>query len=343
MSSPTLTEVVLPGIVEPDGLVLRERPIPAPGPRQALLEMLATGVSFAERGMRRGRYPNQPRFPFVLGYDLVGTVTAVGEGVDPGWVGHRVAVATKTGGWSTHLVVDAAALVPVPEEVGAAEAETVVVNGITAWQMLHRTARVRRGQSVLVHGATGGVGTILVQLARLAGARVLGTASPRHHDALRALGVEPLDYDDPELAARVRALAPEGLDAVFDHVGPTSVDRSFALLRRGGTLVAYGTAASLDGDDSALSLFARMLGRMAWWSLLPNGRRASFYDFWGGKLLTPARFRTNQNADLAAVLDLLARGEIRAHVAATFPLHDAAAAMALAESRTTRGKVILTP
>ena len=141
-----LTEVVLPGVVEPDGLVVNQRPVPVPSDGQALVEMLATGVSFAERGMRRNRYPGQPKFPFVLGYDLVGVVTAVGPDADPTLVGRRVAAVTKTGGWTTHALLDAHDLVALPDGVDPAEAETVVVNGITAWQMLHRKARIRRGR-----------------------------------------------------------------------------------------------------------------------------------------------------------------------------------------------------
>src|SRR5215470_13302101 len=108
----TLTEIVLPGLVEPDGLVVQRRPVPAPGPGQAVVAVLATGVSFAEGSMRRGRYPAQPKFPFVPGYDLVGTVAAVGERVDPALVGRRVAAVTKTGGWASHAVLDARTLIP---------------------------------------------------------------------------------------------------------------------------------------------------------------------------------------------------------------------------------------
>lgn len=140
--------------------------------------MEATGVSFAEQQMRRGRYYDQPAFPFVPGYDLVGRVLATGAGVDPALAGQRVAALVKVGGWASHVVLDADDAVRVPEGLTAAEAETVVVNGITAWQMLHRKARVRTGQTVLVHGAGGGVGSVLVQLARAAGVKVIGTASP---------------------------------------------------------------------------------------------------------------------------------------------------------------------
>ena len=341
-SGETLTEVVLPGLVAPDGLVVRHRPVPVPSKGEALVQVLATGVSFAEQGMRRGRYPGQPKFPFVLGYDLVGTVTAVGAEVDPALVGRRVAAVTKIGAWTTHALVDARDLVPVPADLDPAEVETVVVNGITAWQMLHRKARVRRGQTILVHGANGGVGSTLVQLARHAGVRVIGTAAPRHHDALRQAGVEPIDYHDPRLADRVRALAPGGVHAAFDHLGKRSFERSFGLLARGGTLVAYGTATEVNDTGSVLLNFVRIFARLTWWSVLPNGRRALFYDFWGGSRTRPERFRQRLAADLTSVLRLLADGFLTAHVAARLPLAEAPAAMTLAESRTVYGKVVLT-
>jgi len=334
---------VLPGLVEPDGLVIERRPLPAPGDGEALVQMLATGVSFAEQGMRRGRYPGQPRFPFVLGYDLVGVVTAVGPHTDARLVGRRVAAVTKTGGWATHVVIDARDLVPIADGIDPAEVETVVVNGITAWQMLHRQARVRTGQTILVHGANGGVGTILVQLARQAGIRVIGTAAPRHHEALRDLGVKPIDYNSPDLAGQLRALAPGGVDAVFDHLGGSSFRRSFDLLAPGGTLVAYGTAAEIDASGNQIATFIGMFARLALWSVLPNRRRALFYNFWGGKHIRPRRFRRRLASDLSAVLALLADGTITAHVAARIPLSEARSAMALAESRTVYGKVILVP
>ncbi|MVN87130.1 zinc-binding dehydrogenase [Deinococcus sp. HMF7620] len=337
------TDVILPGLVAPSGFQLHQRPVARPGTGQALVRVEASGISFAEQQMRRGRYPGQPKFPFVPGYDLVGTVLEVGPAVDPALVGLRVAAATKTGGWTTHALITAADLVPVPATVDAVDAETVIVNGLTAWQMLHRSARVQAGQTILVHGANGGVGSILVQLARHAGLRVIGTASPRHHSALRELGVEPLDYQATDLAAQVRVLAPGGVDAAFDHLGLASARRSFSLLARGGTLVAYGMAAEVNSDRSVLQLFIKMLGQIAAWTLLPNGRRATFYDFWGGKRLAPATFRAHQQADLRQVLARLAQGVLIPQVAARFPLSAIGQAMELAESRTVMGKVVLTP
>jgi len=219
----------------------------------------------------------------------------------------------------------------------------MVVNGITAYQMLHRSAQVTPGRTILVHGAGGGVGSLLVQLARHDGIRVIGTAAKRNHEALRALGVEPIDHRDGDVSRQVRALAPGGVDAVFDHLGPTSIRTSFSLLAPGGTLVAYGTAARLDDDNSMIAMFLGMVARLTAWNILPNKRSASFYNFWAGHRLSIRKFRQRQRADLTAVLDLLDRGALTANVAARFPLTEASAALTLAESRTTSGKVILLP
>lgn len=338
------TQVVLPGIVEPSGLQVRRDEIPEPGPGQALLAVEASGVSFAEQQMRRGKYYDQPPFPFVPGYDLVGTVLRVGEGADPALVGRRFAALTKTGGWASHAVLDAGDLVEVPAGVDPAQAETVVVNGVTAWQMLHRVARLRAGQTALVHGANGGVGTTLVQLAVHAGVRVIGTASPRHHDAVRALGATPLDYRHPApvLAAKVRELAPGGVDAVFDHIGGEGITTSFSLVARGGILVSYGTAATRDDPGSSRLPVLKLIARLMWWKILPNGRRTHFYNVWAGKRRLAA-FRDRLRTDLAQVLALLADGTLTAQVAARVPLGRAAEAMRLAESGTVTGKVVLVP
>lgn len=336
----TVTEVVLPGVVEPAGLQIHTRALTAPGRGRAVVAVEASGVSMAEQAMRRNRYPGQPKFPFVPGYDLVGTVHSVGPGVDPALVGQRMAVLTKTGGWTSHAVVAAADLVAVPAGLDPAEVETLVVNGVTAWQMLHRTAKVQPGQTILVHGANGGVGTTLVQLARHTGVRVIGTASPRHHDSLRQLGVIPVDYADPDLTARIRALAPAGVDAVFDHIGGASLARSHGLLAKGGTLVSY---ALLKDTGPMVPAFLRLILQLAWWNLLPDGHAAGFYNVWSGHLIRPRRFRTRLHADLTAVFGLLADGTLTAQVAARIPLTEATRAMELAESHTALGKVVLIP
>ncbi|WP_328744245.1 medium chain dehydrogenase/reductase family protein [Streptomyces sp. NBC_00285] len=345
----TATEVVLPGKVAPSGLQLVRRALATPAAGQALVRVESTAVSFAESAMRRGRYYGQPAFPFVPGYDLVGVVEAVGAGVDPALVGRRVAALTKTGGWATAVLLTAADLVEVPDGIGPDEAETLIVNGLTAYQMLHRSAKVRAGQTVLVTGAAGGVGSVLVQLARHAGARVIGTASPRHHEALRTLGVEPVDYRDPDLAARIRELAPDGVDAVFDHLGGASVSLSYRLLNRTGTLVSYSIAAALDDTKPILLDFLPLLAKLAFWNYLPTSRHASFYDIWAGagKPDSAKReaFRARLRTDLTHVFGLLRDDVLTAKIAARFPLTEAAEAIELAESsgRTAVGKIILVP
>lgn len=233
---------------------------------------------------------------------------------------------------------------PVPDGVDPAEAETLVVNGLAAWQMLHRTARVAPGRVILVHGANGGVGTTLIQLAGHHGVRVIGVAAPRHHDALRALGAEPVDYADLDrLAARVRELAPGGVDAVFDNIGGETLRRSWGLLARGGTLVSYAIAGRLAGGGSIVLAFAGLLTRLAGWNALPNGRRARIYNVWAGHRRDRAAFRARTRDDLTAVLGLLASGVLTAQIAARLPLASAAQAMELAESRAVPGKIILLP
>ncbi|WP_410810070.1 medium chain dehydrogenase/reductase family protein [Micromonospora sp. 067-2] len=342
MTTALMTEVVLPGVVEPDGLQIHRRARPVPARGQALVEIEATGVSYAEQAMRRDLYPGQPKYPFVPGYDLVGTVRAVGPGGDDALIGTRVAAVTKTGAWATHAVLAVDDLTPVPAELDPAAAETVVVNGVTAWQMVHG-ADLRAGQTILVHGANGGVGTVLVQLGRHLGLRVIGTAAPRHHGALRALGVEPLDYRDPGMAARIRELSPRGVDAVFDPVGGPGVETSYRLLAPGGKLVVYGNAAALGSAGSIVWVFIKLLARLYTWNALPNGHRAGFYNFWAGHLTRRAAFRRRLRADLATVLDLLRQGVIVPQIAARFPLTEVSAALVFAETRSRPGKVVLEP
>lgn len=335
------TQILLPARVEPDGLQTRTVFLPDPGPGQVLLRMEATGVSFAEQQMRRGRYYDQPPFPFVPGYDVVGTVTSVGPGVDPRFVGHRYAAVIKVGGWASHLLLDARDLVGVPDGLDPAAVETLLVNGVTAWQML-RVAQVPRGGTIVVLGANGGVGTTLLQLARHAGISAIGTAASRHHPAVRDLGAEPVDYRDPGMYDAITALAPQGVDAVFDHVGGEGLVRSWKLLRRGGALIAYGTASTKDEDGSSRLPVLKLFARLGFWNLLPNTRSARFYNFWAGRRRADS-FRARLRTDLSEVLRLLEQDVLSPQVAARIPLSDAAQALALAESRTVLGKVVLVP
>nr|WP_253260710.1 zinc-binding dehydrogenase [Rhodanobacter glycinis] len=175
------------------------------------------------------------------------------------------------------------------------------------------------------------------------GIRVIGTASPRHHEALRALGVESVDYSAPDLSSRIRELSSRGVGAVFDHLGPESAKNSFGLLDRGGTLICYGIAADLDKTTALVPVFLGLLARLALWTALPNGRSAPFYDFWEGMLIGPTAARRRRRADLAEVLELLSSGAIKPIVATTFPLFEAQAALEHAEARGVFGKVVIVP
>jgi NADPH2:quinone reductase len=337
------TEIELPAAGEPETLRVRIRDLPAPGPGEALVRVEATGVSFAEQQMRRGKYYDQPAFPFVPGYDLVGTVEGLGPATGGVAVGDRVAALTKTGGWASHVLLAADDLVPVPDGLDAAAAETAVVNGLTAWRMLHRTAAVQPGDVVVVLGAAGGVGSLLVQLAVAAGATVVGVAGARQLERVQQLGAVPVDHRTEDVAARVRELAPDGAAAVFDHVGGPGIARSWAMLGRGGTLVSYGTAATKDLPGNPRVPVLRLLARLLAWNALPNGRRARFFDLWAGRRRDPEAYRRDVREDLGRVFALLRDGRLRAQIAAEFPLTDAAAALRLAEAGGLTGKVLLRP
>jgi NADPH2:quinone reductase len=329
-------EIVLTDRGGPDKLRIDDTDSPAPAKGQVRVRVIASGVSFAEVQMLSHRYPMQPKYPFVPGYDLVGEVTALGADVKNVTVGDRVAALMVTGAWRTHVVVRADRVVPVPAGLDAGLAAAATMNGVTAWQMVHETARVRSGQTVLVHGASGGVGTLLVQLAVAAGARVLGTASAAKHDAVRALGADPIDYRG-DVKASVQALAPTGVDAVFDHLGGDSLRQSYGLLADGGILINYGSASTLHENNHRLVPYLRTIRQFATWQLAKlagraRGRRATFYRVKAG-----SRF----NKALVEVFKLVAAGELTPPIETRMPLTNAAEALQLLIDGKATGKIVL--
>ncbi|MFE9095770.1 medium chain dehydrogenase/reductase family protein [Streptomyces sp. NPDC007264] len=340
-----VTEVVLPSVGEPEALRVRVRELPPPGPGRALVRVEASGVTFAEQQMRRGTYYDMPAFPFVPGYDLVGVVEELGAPA-PGRpelvVGQRVAALTGTGGWADRVLLDAGDLVPVPDGVAAVDAETVVTNGATAWRMLHRVAKVQAGETVVVHGANGGVGGVLVKLAVAGGIRVIGTASARNQDAVRAMGALPVDYRG-DIPAQVRALAPHGVAAVFDHVGGKGVKDSWRMLAPGGTLVSYGSASTRDQTGRGMINVLKLVARLALWNTLPNRRSAHFFNLWAGRSRNPETYRAELRDDLTQVFGLLRSGAVEAVIDGIYPLDRAADALRRAESGTAVGKVVIAP
>ena len=329
------TEVVMPHEGDPGVLEVVRRESACPEAGEAVVRVEAAGVSFAEVQMLKGRYFAQPKFPFVPGYDLVGTVEDIGEGVGEDLLGRRVAALTQTGSWAERVTLGADGLATMPDGLDSAEAVAAVTNGVTAWQMIHRAASVRPGQTVLVHGASGGVGTLLVQLARLADAEVIGTASASKHEVVRDLGAVPIDYKNEDVPERVREISPGGVDAVFNHVGGPGLADSWRMLRRSGTLVSYGSASTLSNTGHRLRPYLPIVARILLWSILPNGRRATFYyvQRW------PKLFKE----DLSTVLSLLAEGKIEARVDRRLPLEGAAEALGLLASGKAIGKVVLVP
>lgn len=331
----TSVEIVMPREGGPEVLEVRRRDLPSLKPGEVRIRVQAAGVSFAEVQMLKGRYFSQPKFPVVPGYDLVGAVEEVGEGVDEGLLGKRVAALTQVGAWAERVVVGAEDLAPVPDGLDSTDAVAAVTNGVTAWQMIHRAAKVRPGQTVVVHGASGGVGTLLVQLARLAGAKVIGTASASKHGIVRDLGAVPVDYKNKDMPKRVREIAPGGVDAVFDHVGGPGLVDSWRMLRRGGTLVSYGSMSTLDGTGHRLKPYLPVFGRLLLWNTAPNGKRATFYYV--------KRWPKLFQEDLSTVLALLAEGKLEARVGRRLPLERAAEALGLLASGKVSGKVVLVP
>ncbi|HEY3365925.1 MAG TPA: medium chain dehydrogenase/reductase family protein [Symbiobacteriaceae bacterium] len=320
----------------PEVLQVVQEPVPEPAPGSVRVRVLVTGVSFADILMRHGLYPGTPPLPFAPGYDIVGVVDKLGPGVAGLQPGQRVAALTVYGGYAEVICLPADRLIPVPEGVDPAEAVSLVLNYVTAYQMLHRVARVKAGDRVLIHGAAGGAGTALLQLGRLAGLTMYGTASAAKHPLVAALGGIPIDYRREDFVARVRSLSGDGVDAVFDPIGGANFWRSYRTLRPGGRLVAYGMSAALEQGRKKLAAGALGYGLLGLCMLLP-GRKAGFYDITGVYKDQPGWFRE----DLTSLFGLLAEKQIQPVIAERLPLAEAARAQELVSRAAVSGKVVL--
>jgi len=330
--------VVVSRIGGPEVLEVSTEPLPDPAPGEARVRVLAAGVSFGDVLARVGALPDAPKPPFTPGFDVTGIVEELGAGVESPAVGRPVVALLDGGGGYTELsCLPADRLVPLPEGVDPVGSAAAAVNYFAAHQMLHRVARVEAGQRILVHGAAGGLGTALLQLARRAGLEAYGTASKVKHALVGELGAVAIDPREEDFVARIRNLTGDGVDAVFDAVGGMSFPRSYRALRPRGHLVAYGVARAVrDGRRSrpvavASFLFVKLAG------LLPFGRAATFYTAGGLDESQPGSYRE----DLAAVMDLLARGEIEPVIAERLPLVDAARAHELLGRSAVSGKIVL--
>ena len=225
----------------PDGLRVVDAPMPTAGRGEVRVRVLASGLEYTDTLIRRHLYPQTAsrRPPFVMGYDVVGEIDQLGDGVSGFQLGDRVADMTVLGSNAVYRTLRANQLTRVPAGVDAAEAATLILSWMTAYQLLHRAARVQRGQRVLVHGAAGAVGQALLVLGNMAGLQLWGAARETHAGLVREFGATPIDYQHKDFTH----FLPGGFDVVFDGIGEDGYRRSFAALSHGGLLCAYGYSA----------------------------------------------------------------------------------------------------
>jgi NADPH2:quinone reductase len=327
----------------PEVLEIEEGDIPEPGPGEVRIRVLAAGVSFAEMLMREGIHPERTDLPFIPGWDVVGVIDRAGSEVPQAMVGRRVAALPIHGGYAEHICLPMGEAIPVPEELDAAEAVSLVLNYVTAYQMMHRVAHAASGQTVLVHGASGGVGTALLQLDRLAGLEMYGTVSSKNRQTVVELGATPIDYESCNFVEEVRRMTDDGVDIVFDGVGGANVWRSFRALKPGGRVVVYGFTSFLKMGKLTGGARYRFRGVVLplWYALrayLASGRRRLLpYSIQYLKRCKPAWFRE----DLSTLLRVLREGKIRPIVAARIPLREARRAQELLSQGSVRGKIVL--
>ncbi|HEY6931430.1 MAG TPA: medium chain dehydrogenase/reductase family protein [Thermoanaerobaculia bacterium] len=340
------TRVIVTRYGGPDALQVIDEERPEPKAGEVRVRVLAAGVSMPDIMAREGIHPETPRVPYTPGWDLVGAVDRLGDGVSGIEAGQIVASMPIHGAYAEFVCLPQRELVPVPAGLDAAEAVSVILNYITAYQMLHRSAKVEPGQRVLFHGASGGVGTALLQLGRVAGLEMYGTCSSRGAQAVSELGGVPIDYQNQDYAKEIRRLTKDGVDAVFDPIGGAHLWHSREALRPGGRVVGYGNTTSLRGEGLGLGsrghrnrlhgvpIYALYIAG-GW--LLPGRKRIVPYSIQTFKRLKPDMFRQ----DLTTLLALLQERKIKPVIAQRFPLVEARRAQELLGKGGVIGKIVL--
>ena len=331
----------------PEVITLIEEDIPTPKRGEVRVKVLAAGVSLPDLLAREGVHPETPRVPYTPGWDLVGTIDQLGEGVSGFALGQTVAAMPIHGCYAQYVCLPDRKLVPVPAGLDPAESVAVVLNYITAYQMLHRSAKARSGQSMLIHGASGGVGSAMLQLARLAGVTMYGTCSAQAAAVVREMGGIPIDYKNTDFVKEIHRLAPEGVDAVFDGIGGDNLWRSRDALREGGRVVTYGFQSKMHGGRMASPSKGRHPIRESaelGWYIVRNwfkpGRKGMVpYSIQWLMRRKPAWFRE----DLLTLLDLLRQGKIKPLIAQRLPLEDARRAHEMLGAGGVLGKIVLLP
>jgi NADPH:quinone reductase-like Zn-dependent oxidoreductase len=326
----------------PDVFEIRETPDPSPAAGEVRIRVRAAGINFSDVLSRLGLYPDAPKPPMVVGYEVAGHVDEIGAGVTGFALGDRVVALTRFGGYSETVVSPAESCFRVPPDLSDAEAAAVPVTYLTAALALYRMAALSSGETVLVHNAGGGVGIAATQLARLRRARVIGTASPMKHAALRSFGVEHvIDYTHANVPEEVRRITRgRGVDVVLDPIGGRSFAESYRMLAPLGRLIMYGLSAAAPGE------------RRSWWKAFRAWRATPRFDAMSlinrnrGVFGLHAGHLWDERAQLAPLMDMLIAelqaGRLQPVVAKTFPLERAADAHRFIQSRANIGKVVLT-
>lgn len=324
----------------PEGLEVVDAPMPTAGRGEVRVRVLASSLEYTDVVIRRHLYAQTMRRqpPFVLGYDLVGEIDQVGEGVSGFQLGDRVADMTVVGSNAAYRTLRADDVVRVPAGVDAAEAAAIILSWTTAYQLLHRSAEVRRGQRVLVHGAAGAVGQALLVLGKPIGVELWGTARSAHAALVRELGATPIDYEHEDFTR----VLPGGFDVIFDGVGEDSYRRSLAALKRGGLVCAYGYSARVQAQPrlrTTLMWMARVyIGRtlLGW---LPGAKRVRLYSINLMRARHPAWFRS----DLERLFGLLETRAIEPRVAGRISFDEIVDAHRRVEAGGLEGKLVLCP
>jgi NADPH:quinone reductase len=320
----------------PDGLEVVDAPLPTAGTGEVRVRVLASSLEYTDTLIRRHVYPQTAarRPPFVLGYGVVGQIDQLGDDVRDFQVGDRVADMTVLGSNADYCTLQADHLTRVPAGVDAAEAATLILSWTTAYQLLHRSARVQSGQRVLVQGAAGAVGQALLVLGKIARLELWGTGRDEHTSLIRELGAAAIDYQREDFTR----LVPVGFDVVFDGVGEDGYRRSFAALKRGGLLCAYGYSAGVQEQRRMLTMLM-WIGRLYLWRWLPGGRRARFYSINVMRAQHPGYFRE----DLERLFGLLAAHSIKPRVAERISFDEVIEAHRRLEAGGLNGKLVLCP
>ncbi|MDX6623701.1 MAG: hypothetical protein QOE75_1633 [Solirubrobacterales bacterium] len=340
--------VVLTKTGGPEVLQVRELPDPAVGPGQVRIAVRAAGINFADTLARVGLYPDAPKTPCVLGYEVAGEIESLGEGVANFAVGDRVFAGTRFNGQAELVSVDAAQALPLPDHLSFEQGAAFPVNYGTAYAALILMGGMRAGDRVLIHAAGGGVGISATQLARNAGAEIYGTASPGKHEAIRAQGVtHAIDYRGQDFEDEVmRITGGEGVDLIMDALGPTSFRKDYRLLRPGGRLVMYGLSENTDNGvrnlPATLKSLAKMpLATMPWWKslMMMNENKGVF----GLNMLSWWDREGNLDRVTEPLVADLESGRIEPVVAEAFPFDRAGEAHRFIAERRNVGKVVLLP